>query len=210
MFLDVTRFALPAVLASVLVAPALAQFEVAPDHFDGGAQKATTATAHPGPVTAKAHRPHSVQIARATGSHGADRSAPISVTQQSDEINKQMVRQHAELADYDAQLHAQASALEAAWQTLESGQIEDSGQVDAVLFEQSQLEQLQTTLVPRIRNCELTLAQLESELRAVTSPGQTLAGNSVSAPQGQRIRPVSSTSVKQASFVAPAQVFTAR
>jgi hypothetical protein len=174
MTLKAKRLSLTLTLATIFVTPGFAQFEVAPDHFDEATSSSTSTTTVQRQALSSTHiSVRTARVSRALGISQTESSATKAAY-----LKQQISKQQSALADYNARLAAQSSAVEAAWQNLTVPQLEDAGQVDALRFEQVQLDDLQKSLAPRIKHCELALAQLQSELEsAIASPQTALRPN---------------------------------
>jgi len=119
-------------------APALAQFEVAPDHF-----------------------PSTDELAVQPGSiHAAQRE-------------QRKTEQQAVLVEYRAQIKAKIEQVVAASQALQLG-TSGTGETDALITQQRELQKVLKSLASVVRGAEVTLARLQREqAKAQSQPRHT-------------------------------------
>jgi len=152
---------------------AFAQFEIAPDHFDGDESQTVRSTR--GNDKASAAK-------SATRVHG-----PQAGSTQVLQLKLQIAKQQAVLAQYRAQIIAKTEQLDAVWQSLlRTGN--EAGEAEALAIYQRELDKLQRLLAPLIHAAEVTVARLQTELRAKPQLAGSLHQAKVPIVSSQKVR----------------------
>jgi hypothetical protein len=129
-------------------APAFAQFEIAPDHFDSDRTETLRST--------------DAKNKARTGALRQAEAAIEPVSARTPQLNQRIAEQQAVLAEYRAQINAKKEQMEAALQSLlRTGN--EAGEAEALMICQRELDKLQKSLAPAIYASEATLARLQAE-----------------------------------------------
>jgi len=148
--LSPSDFLRPILLACLLFSVrCFAQFEVAPDHFDGDESKPVRST----------QAQDKAGAAKVTARVRAPQPASTRVLQ----LKSQIAKQQAVLAQYRAQIVTKTEQLEAVRQSLLHTRNE-AGVAEELTIYQQELDKLQSLLTPVIHATEVTLARLHAEL----------------------------------------------
>lgn len=138
-------------LVAMLAIPALAQFEVDPDHFDSPDQIVERSSGHSRKATSR----------------------------RQDEVRKQIASQQARLESDRKQIEVKAALVEEARQILISAGSHDGAGESVFYIRQKELEALQQSLAAPIREAEAVLAALEGERDALVAPATQVTPSAI-------------------------------